>query len=382
MAAPNASSSSMIRTLAVIKGFVENGYEVDLFCIHANSNIVLKDLSGYGFMEHVNIIYADEEKNGGANQAVYGMLSGSKGGIKHKLFKIARKLYHYTTLYDFTHDIAKKVSIEKLPSKEYEYVMSDSDPKTSHIAMAKLVEQGLTYKKWIQYWGDPLVGDISASKTIYTKKAIKREEKKLFSKADKIVYTSPFTLKEEQRIQPEFANKMIFVPTPFIETKIHSETKNNIFTVGYYGDYFSNNRDIMPLYNACNGMKNELILNVMGKADFALEKTDNINVFPRGDISELEKKTDLYICVLNKKGTQIPGKLYHYAATNRPVLVLVDGDNKEAMIEYIAGFDRYLWCNNKENDIIQKIRALMAENQIWEPCEKLSCRKISAEIIS
>ena len=86
MAAPNASSSSMIRTLAVIKGFVENGYEVDLFCIHANSNIVLKDLSGYGFMEQVNIIYADEEKNGGANQAVYGMLSGSKGGIKHKLF--------------------------------------------------------------------------------------------------------------------------------------------------------------------------------------------------------------------------------------------------------------------------------------------------------
>lgn len=382
MAAPNASSSSMIRTLAVIKGFVENGYEVDLFCIHANSNIVLKDLSGYSFMEHVNIIYADEEKKGGANQAVYGMLSGSKGGIKQKLFKIARKLYHYTTLYDFTHDIAKKVSIEKLPSKEYEYVMSDSDPKTSHIAMAKLVEQGLTYKKWIQYWGDPLVGDISASKTIYTKKAIKREEKKLFSKADKIVYTSPFTLQEEQRIQPEFANKMIFVPTPFIETKIYSETKNNIFTVGYYGDYFSNNRDIMPLYNACNGMKNELILNVMGKADFALEKTDNINVFPRGDISELEKKTDLYICVLNKKGTQIPGKLYHYAATNRPVLVLVDGDNKEAMIEYIAGFNRYSWCNNEENNIVQKLRDVMAEKQIWEPCKKLNCREISAEIIS
>ena len=57
-------------------------------------------------------------------------------------------------------------------------------------------------------------------------------------------------------------------------------------------------------------------------------------------------------------------------------------DNKEAMIEYIAGFDRYLWCNNEENNIIQKLRAVMAEKQIWEPCKRLNCREISAEIIS
>ena len=82
-------------------------------------------------------------------------------------------------------------------------VISTSDPKTSHLFVKKLIEEGLKYGKWVQHWGDPLSGDITSS-LIFPQSYIRKVEKNMISKADKIVYVSHFTAEMQKNNYPKF----------------------------------------------------------------------------------------------------------------------------------------------------------------------------------
>lgn len=66
------------------------------------------------------------------------------------------------------------------------------------------------------------------------------------------------------------------------------------------------------------------------------------------ETEKYEEDADLLIVLLNKKGTQIPGKIYHYAGTNKPILIILDGDRKEEIKEYLSLFNRFYFCENNE----------------------------------
>ena len=181
---------------------------------------------------------------------------------------------------------------------------------------------------------------------------------------------------------------MIFVPTPAIKPILYPACQNNVFMIGYFGAYESHIRDIMPLYKACEALGKEVFLTVVGNSDLKLENKDNIEIRGRMDVNELEKNADLLICLLNKKGTQIPGKLYFNAATNKRVLVIVDGDRQDEMIEFLKKFDRFYICHNDFSSIVESLIKIKVENQepVPSPCvdslsvvetilKELRCRK-------
>ena len=325
-------------------------------------------------MREVHVIYANP------NKVYSSIVSGSSSGFKRAIVEVLRKIFHSFSLFDYTGSIAKKIKISILPSFEYEYVLAVSDPKSSHLATKTLINQGLKYNKLIQYWGDPLSDDITL-KSIYPKFVYRYIEERLLCIADKIVYTSPFTLKEEQKIHPRLKTRMISTPTAYIEEKILPPHKGK-YTVGYYGAYPSNVRNILPLYEACKRMSSSIDLKIVGNSDIILEKTPNIEILPRGDISSFEQITDLFICILNRSGTQIPGKLYHYAAYNRPILVLEDGDYASKIQEYISTFNRYYTCENNVDSIEKSIRDIMNCNESWLPYEKMSPIRIIDTILA
>ncbi len=378
LAAYNSLASSNMRMLALMKGLDRLGYQMDLLCTPASITSNLNDMSDYDFLDRVTLITTD------LNMAYENLVSscnkGKKGGIKQRTLALMRKVYHSFSLYTNTAKPARKLSPEILPRKEYEYVISVSDPKCSQIALRTLLKKGLKCKKVFEYWGDPLTGDIT-QKAIYPEFVIKREERKFLKLADKIIYTSPFTLEMEQKNHPMYADRMMFVPTANAFQKVYPETHNDIFTVGYYGAYKSSVRNIMPLYNAFSSLVGTARLNLVGDSDLELTPTDNIMIRPRGVVKDLEEQTDLFVCVLNSSGTQIPGKLYHTAATNRPILVILDGDEREKMKQYLDSFDRFVICDNTEEDIVAAIRGLIDDKRVWEPCKILDPQTIAARII-
>ena len=370
-----ANNSAMMRNLALVEGLIANGHEVDFLTIPVNRyNVILEDND----LNKINIIRV---KGNRIYDAITSSHAREVSRIRELLIMCLRKVYHAFSVFDYTYNIAKNISIEILEEKKYDIVISSSDPKTSHIAVNNLIKQGLQYGKWIQYWGDPLTLDIT-NKNIYPKFYLKAIEKSILKNADSIVYVSPFTLREQKAMIPKISSKMHFQPIPYKKEKLYPNTNNTRFIVGYYGAYKSVTRDIMPLYKACTKLKEYVDLVIMGESDLKIAETENIIVNSRGDITEYEAKTDVLVCILNKKGTQIPGKIYHYAATNKPILVLIDGDNKKEMRDYLSSFNRYIICDNNEEDIINTIRKLMKSSKKYTPVKAFSPKTIAKNILN
>ena len=366
--------SSNMRMLALMKGLDQLGYSMDLLSTPKSNVLVDNDMSDYPFLDRVNIVYT------GQSNLYEAVVARRKSGIVGKLYPIAKKIYHRLSLYNHTDKVAKAISIDVLPQREYEYVIAVSDPKTTYIALRALLQQGLKAKKILEYWGDPLYGDVT-QKAIYPAFILKREERRFLSLADKIVYTTPMTLKMEQKTYPEYADRMFCIPTANATKKKYDDPRNDIYTVGYYGGYNTTVRNIMPLYQAFHKLIGTAKLNLVGDTDLDLASTVNIMVKPRGVVKELEEKTDLFVCVLNNSGTQIPGKVYHMAATNRPILVVLDGEMKESMAEYLKTFNRYVTCENTAEDIEKAVRSIIADKREWTPCERLEPEQIAAEML-
>lgn len=369
----NIISSATIRTLALIKGLLFLGHNIDYITLANNAVDVETD---YGpFMDQIKMIKINNNEN------IYKKLAQPQ---KSKFFNfcvnIIRKLYHATCIYEHNINAIKKINLSILPSNEYDLVITSSDPKISHLAMIKLKKQGLKYGKWIQYWGDPMTLDISRDK-LMPKFILKHEEKRLLSKADRIMYVSPFTLSEQKHLFPTLKEKMFFAPIPYLDEQIYPNTCNKEFVIGYYGNYYKKVRNMIPFYSAMKEMDKKVFVDIFGNNDILLENTPNIHIHPASNIEENKAKADLLICVLNSHGNQIPGKLYHYAGTNKAILVILDGENQERIKEYLSSFNRFLFCYNEKNDIKAKIEEIIRTRPCFEPCQLLSYKQIAKEFI-
>ena len=378
LSAYDSLASSNMRMLALMKGLDELGYQMDLLCTPPSVTSNLNDMSDYDFLDRVTLVTI------GLNQTYESLVTacnrGKRNGIKQRILSLMRKVYHSFSLYTNGAKPARKLSLDILPHHEYRYIISVSDPKSSQIALRTLIRKGLKCERVFEYWGDPLSGDIT-QKVVYPDWVIRLEERKYLKLADRIVYTSPFTLEMEQKKHPKYADRMMVVPTANAFQKIYSQTHNDVYTVGYYGAFKSSVRNIMPLYNAFSSLVGKAKLNLVGDSDLKLESTDNILVRPRGVVKDLEEQTDLFVCVLNSSGTQIPGKVYHTAATNKPVLVVIDGDEPEKMKRYLDSFDRFIICRNSEKEIVAAIERIMKDNREWEPCMLLNPKAIASRFI-
>lgn len=360
------NSSAMLRNNALINGLILNNHQVDIVKI---PSILSNSFNDSTIKWNENNIRFFSLK---ANNA-YTLLTQDKrifiSSVKNKILPFARLIYKSFNLFDNTIYQARTIDIKVIPDIYYDIVISSSDPKSSHIAVDNLIKKGLNYGKWIQYWGDPLTIDIT-KKSIYPKCYVSREEKKIFSCADRIVYVSPITLEEQKKMFPSFSEKMQFIPIPYNKEKISNRPKGDKLKIGYFGDYDSRYRNIKPLYDVCGKMSHKLDLLIAGNSDLRMESNKNIQVSPRisqKEVEDSEATCDVLVCLLNKSGTQIPGKIYHYAATNKPVIVILDGENKDRIKEYIDKYDRYIVCNNNEESITQALFYIESSNRIYNP---------------
>lgn len=373
------SSSANMRNIALIKGLIENNYSVDLLSdgYDSNSKYVDSSLCRINFRKRYYLRKFD-------NTA---LSIDKKGSIINKLiskFKIyASKFLKVFSVYDSRKVLVKKVRKIKFEDS-YDLIISSSDPKSSHLIAKELIKTHPTItKKWFQYWGDPFLIDINNSRNIFTKHRIKKEEFKILSQADKIIYVSPFTLDYQKKIYPALKDKMCFEPIPYYEKKIYKNIETN--SVGYFGDYNSKDRNILNLYNCC--LKNNFNLTIMGNSDLKLDdKCQNIKVLSRQSkqiMEQYEKEVKLLVCICNKNGTQIPGKVYHYAATNKPILIILDGEYKDELKKYFKKFKRYYICDNKEESIKKMILHIFDDdNQKFLPIEKIYCKTIAKNIVN
>ena len=235
----------------------------------------------------------------------------------------------------------------------YDFVLSLSTPVTSHLLAHKLLKKGnICVKHWIQIWEDPWCIDIYG---INSKKRVFREERRLLSFAEKVCYVSPLTLRNQQKLFPESAHKMYWQPLPYYYKEEASLTVPERPTVyGYFGDYMPAARNLTPFYEAAK--QTGIMVNICGKPNNLFLSTEKIHIHPRlplDQLKPLEDKTNVLIFLCNRKGGQIPGKIYQYSATEKTILFIMDGteDEKQVLHDFFAPFRRYIFCENTVESI-------------------------------
>ena len=272
-------------------------------------------------------------------------------------YKGKRKFRKHFEFLDFTRPYLKSVKSVSIQNEHFDLIISTSDPKTSHVFVGKLIKQGFSYDRWIQHWGDPMYGDITRSNS-YPNWIIKCFERRIIKMADKVVYVSPFTADMLKAVHPQFSNRIDFVPLPCEEITEEPVTRaeSNVLKLAYLGDYSPSIRNILPLYEAVNNMDG-VHLTIAGISSLKLENTDKVKVLPRipqNECHQLEMNSDVSVTVCNLRGTQIPGKVYYAAASQKHMLVILDGDEKDKLKAYVDSFGRYITCENNVESI-QKV---------------------------
>lgn len=370
----NATFSTSFRNRAVLNGFVNLGHKVDVLTIYPyDSSIKVKMHELYDDVRIVRI-------NDPAVESKRSSLL--KKGSNNLISSFFRSIYHRLMPFDSSYFLMRDLHVDVLDKNNYDIVISSSDPKTSHLVVKKLIKTGLKYKKWIQYWGDPLANDIT-TKLIYPKGVLRLLEKRLLKGADKIIYVSPFTFEEQSRLFKAYSSKMRFLPIPYEKEKIYPPTENTKFNVSYCGFYLKSVRNIIPLYNAVKHIEHNIQLNIVGSTDLKLEECENISIYPNSnEVYKYESISDLIVVILNLRGGQIPGKLYHLAASNKPILVVLDGDFKEEIREYLNGFHRFIMCDNDEESISKAILKQNLSRQEFAPSPLLTSSLISSQFLN
>lgn len=270
---------------------------------------------------------------------------------------VLNKLRSHFGFLDFTRSYLREVRNTHVPDEYFDFVISTSDPKTSHVFTKRLLKH-VRYGKWIQHWGDPLLGDITRN-FWWPEWCIKLYEGRILRKADKIVYVTPFTAEAQKKAYPQYADKITFVPLPadMHETKTVSEKDK--LKVAYLGDYNPMFRNLRPLYDACKNL-DYVQLTIAGHGpNYGI--TDNITILPRipqDQALKIEGDADVIFCVCNMRGTQIPGKILYKTSSDKHILVAVEQENRDEMVKYFESFKRFVVCDNTKDSIAAALESL------------------------
>lgn len=346
------NTSASIRNHATIMGLIQNGHQVTLV-----SSMPDKKHSAYD--DSLSIKEIDKQY-----YRLPGMQAMRCMGRNLKLLeKIKPYIYHLIFDKDIYDNLKSFVQYtDKIDISKYDLVISSSDPKSSHLFVDKLFNNNKKNIPWIQIWGDPFAADITRTNKL-VKKTLK-EENRLLSHADKVIYVSKLTLEMQKQKFSINKRKMFYLPIPYYKEKrsekIFPSDFNNM-KICYCGDYSSRIRDIRPLYDAVDELG--LNMTICGMSDLNLKSKNRINILPRKsaeEVEQLESEADVLVHLSNVTGTQVPGKIYQYAATNKVILFILDGDEKQIQSVF-EGYNRFLFVKNDKDcikDVFKNIEEL------------------------
>lgn len=396
-AATRLSSSTSIANRNYIKGFVENGYEVDVI-----TQKVFDDEVNFDIFEHKNVHYYEYETRGFMRKyfarekktlikeeqsRTADQQEVTKHNAKRKIITAIKRVLSMLNYNIDSKWIRQALSFSS--TEKYDLVVSSSFPVSSHWLASKLIKKRrIVCDNWIQLWQDPWAHCLYAQKYSDRKRRqMEKEEIRLLKIADKVVYVSPLTMLNQKKYYSEYSEKMSCVVLPSSDATPRDHTCDGAVKLGYFGDYFSYVRDIMPLYSALKGL--DIEAQFVGDSDIKFEPDEKLSVkgrVPYAEVQTYEENSDVLIMLSNKAGGQIPGKVYYYAATNKIVLFIIDGteEEKELLRSYFGKYDRYIFAENDTNDIREKllyIKENIDDLRKTKPLDAFSPQKIVSRLI-
>jgi len=212
------NTSATIQNKGIIRGLVALGHDVDTMTLEPDRDAISFDDSMNDIKSLVNHTYYI-----GVDRR-YALLRAKKKGSKtgpekndasklstilfNKIRAITKSIHDNTSIFDAQKINVKGISEVQVDYPEYDMIITSSDPKSSHLLGLEIFKRNRECRaKWIQYWGDPMLNDITRPRD-WRDYIVKCYEKRLISSADRVIYASPLTLNVQRRTFPKLAHKM------------------------------------------------------------------------------------------------------------------------------------------------------------------------------
>lgn len=353
-------SSSNIRNISLIKGLLDNGHQVDIISYKTGNNVQIQDETFKSVTDKCNVI---ELTGALATEKISsGLLSSGNTSTKAKIYNRLRKIYYSLEPVDSLRKIASSIDIESLELTDYDLMISSSNPYSVHILAERIKKRYFASGiKWVQYWGDALYYDTLNRNPIIPSR-LKKAEYNLIKNCDMVVYTNEVVLNKQKMLYKDMADKLTFIETPYAFA-YENTAETFTYQVGYFGSFSTVVRDIAPLYSVLSKEKYNSV--IIGNGDVEISPTDTLKVMPRATVSvvsEHENSTRILVCICNKltaKGDEtgaIPGKAYHYGATDKTVLMIGASPEVEA---FLKKYNRFVFVPNEPKKIKETIDSLL-----------------------
>lgn len=368
------NSSATFRNRATMSGLIRNGHQVEFLTLAPDRNHPTFD--GNIKLEGVKVRYLS--RGNAENIAHY-----ARGSKLFTFLKKIHHLFHRENIYDHTRTIVRHA--KDIDISNYDLVISSSDPKSSHLFVGEILKYNSKHIPWIQIWGDPFASDITV-KDESKRKAMQVEEERLLNLATKVVYVSKMTAEDQKKKYSKYASRIVYIPTPYFEPlyfKRPFPRSLQELKLCYCGEYHSAVRNIQPLYEAAKELN--LSLTICGRSDKPVESVNHIISYPRVSaeiVDKIEAESDILVVIANSRGSQIPGKVYKYAATDKTILFILDGE-KDKIVDIFGGFNRYIFVDNSIKEIgnlLSKI-FIIRSNYNNEPLSAFSSTVVANDLI-
>ena len=351
------ASSTQIMMRNILSGFKQLGYQVCFLAI-VDKNCSRDNCKKYYSNVTDEIIFLNR-------------ITSTYGGATKKMFSMLKSLF--VMISDV--DVFNKNNFE-------DCCVITHSPAIDSILYAKVIKKFHPGVRIIQYWSDPITLSLKTIDEYRLKRCLFRYiENKVLSHGDVIVYGTK-SLYDTQRIFfKRHSHKMGYCDVCFTtkdSTKI-LHNKNEVF--GYLGNYYSTIRNIIPLYKAFSKFSNGRLI-ICGSGDVKLMPRNNIAVhqrIPQNEILRLEEEIDIEICILNKVGFQVPGKIFYETDTNKKILVILDGPQKDDIFDYLNQFKRFVFCENNEMSILKCLNDL--SNGVYDEIDKSELYRLTPQYI-
>lgn len=394
------NSSVCLANSAYIKGFLSNGYNTTVImpeCDDADKDVSMKLPQGARYFEYARTSSFEKRiaksvkvdafaKEGANNWSLYckRLLRKSLSKWKQRFLKMIRRGSFYK---NSTYFINRTIDNSRdYCDREYDLIISLSSPVSTHYLAEQIIKKtNVKYGKWCQLWEDPWYYDLYTEK----KPSIFKEEGRLLSKADVIEYVSPLTCFYQKKYFEEFANKMKWQFLPcYSEIQYIDRPIGKCVKLGYFGEYVSTVRNIEPLAQAVHNLDGFELL-ACGNTDLDMKKYNHVITYGRVSLDKVDKyqeESDILVNISNLRGGQIPGKVYQYAGTTKPILFLLDGseEEKKILLQNFGKYNRYIFCENTVDSITSCLLDFNSHlsNVCNRPVSAFSPKEIVSNIIN
>lgn len=347
------NTSGNIRIVSLMKSLHDKGHIVH--CLFVPSNHVSDKKIYEGLMSVDRLITFPKTEIKPVEKCE--SIGTKKKSLLSHIRSWAVNLYTKYTVYDVYQLSLMKLTEGDLNELDdsYDYVISSSEPRSSHKFAKKVIRIKKYNTKWILYWGDPMSNDVASTKLFSWREA--NEEKRLISISDFSLYTNPCAVNYMKRKYPELASKINWIPTTDYNISLYEKEHGDINKIGYFGDYNTKFRNISPFYESC--CENSFNTVIIGSSDAPLVSTSTVKVYgrmSREEVNAKEKDCGILIVLENISKTgeciQVPGKLYHYGLSYKYILVITESVNISKEYEC---YNRFVFVPNEKGKITEAI---------------------------